>query len=237
MPSVAELLWACVVLYPVVTAALWVAGGAVFRWLEEPAGAEGEPAQWPGVTVLIPAFNEQAVIATSVGAALGVDYPRLEVLVLDDGSLDDTAGAAARAGGGDPRCRVVRDPVNRGKADRLNQRLRLARHELVLVSDADTHMHPQAPKRLVSRMLRSPQNAAVAGGGLTDPSEAHALHRARSCSIISEQRGRRNENSRGRVRQSNELHHEGAATAAGAGPPRNGLPSIARCSLSRRRGS
>jgi poly-beta-1,6-N-acetyl-D-glucosamine synthase len=40
---------------------------------------------WPGVTLLIPAYNEPEVIATTVTAALAADYPELEVLVLDDG--------------------------------------------------------------------------------------------------------------------------------------------------------
>ena len=67
--------------------------------------------------MLIPAYNESAVIAQSVQAALASLYPALEVLVLDDGSTDDTAAAAEAAAGGDPRCVVVRDEVNRGKAD------------------------------------------------------------------------------------------------------------------------
>ena len=58
---------------------------------------------------------------------------------------------------------MIRDPVNRGKADRLNLGFEQARHELVAVTDADTHMHPQALKLLVARMSRSPLLAAVAG--------------------------------------------------------------------------
>ena len=115
------------------------------------------------MTVLIPAFNEQSVIGTSVAAAIASDYPELEVLVLDDGSTDGTEAAALAAIAGDPRCRVIRDPVNRGKADRLNVGFAEARHELVAVTDADTHLHPQALKMLVARMCRSELLAAVAG--------------------------------------------------------------------------
>ncbi|MGH3024525.1 MAG: glycosyltransferase [Gaiellaceae bacterium] len=150
-------------LYPVCTAALWMAGGVLFRVLEEQSSAETPAGGWPGVSVLVPAYNEETVIATCVRAALEADYPELEVLVLDDGSTDDTEAAALAAGGGDPRCRVIRDPVNRGKADRLNAGLRQARYELVAVTDADTHVHPQALKLLVARICRSPLVAAVAG--------------------------------------------------------------------------
>ena len=163
MPTVAELLLAFVALYPVCTAALWMAGGLLFRLLDEPTSAEEPEGGWPGVSVLIPAYNEENVIAISVAAALASDYPELEVLVLDDGSTDDTEAAAREAAGGDRRCRVIRDPVNRGKADRLNLGLAEARHELVSIIDADTHVHPDAMKLLVARMCRSPLIAAVAG--------------------------------------------------------------------------
>jgi len=163
MWTLAELLLAFVALWPVCTAATWVAGGLVFRIFDERHAVEEPAGGWPGVTVLIPAYNEEAVIAISVAAVIAVDYPELEVLVLDDGSTDSTEAAALEASAGDPRCRVIRDPVNRGKADRLNAGMSQARHQLVAVTDADTHIHPQALKLLVARMTRSPLLAAVAG--------------------------------------------------------------------------
>ena len=162
MWTLAELLLAFVALWPVCTAATWVAGGLVFRFLDERHAVEEPAGGWPGVTVLIPAYNEEAVIATSVRAAIAVDYPELEVIVLDDGSTDATETAALEAIAGDPRCRFLRDPVNHGKAHRLNIGMSEARHELVAVTDADTHMHPEALKLLVARMCRSPLLAAVA---------------------------------------------------------------------------
>ena len=165
MQTALELLLAFVALYPVTTAALWIAGGLMFRlWEERPGDPVLEPeGGWPGVSVLIPAYNEEAVIATSVRAALDSDYPQLEVLVLDDGSTDDTEAAAIEAAAGDSRFRVLRDPVNRGKAEQLNVGFARARHGLVIVTDADTHMHPHAIRYLVARMESSPLLAAVAG--------------------------------------------------------------------------
>jgi poly-beta-1,6-N-acetyl-D-glucosamine synthase len=161
---VVALLW-FIVLYPPVTAAFWMAGGLIFRLFDEATDVTRAPrGGWPAVTVLIPAYNEEQVIATCVEAALAVDYSEFEVLVLDDGSTDGTAAYAERAGRGNPRLQVVRDDVNRGKAERLNLGFRRARHELVVTCDADTHMHPLAPKLLVARMLRSPLNVAVAAG-------------------------------------------------------------------------
>jgi biofilm PGA synthesis N-glycosyltransferase PgaC len=163
MQTALEALLIFVALYPVATAALWMAGGLIFKLWEE-RDDEEDPSEWPGVTVLIPAYNEEAVIATSVRAALASEYPRLEVLVLDDGSTDDTEAAALEAAAGDERCRVIRDPVNRGKAERLNAGFSAAAHEHVVVTDADGHLHPHAIRQLVERIDSSPLLAAVAGG-------------------------------------------------------------------------
>ena len=159
----ADVLLAFVGLYPVVTAAVWIAGGLLSRLLDEPETPEVPTGGWPPVTVLIPAYNEREVIGTCVRAVLGCDYPQLRVLVLDDGSQDGTAECAEQAAAGDPRARVVRDRVNRGKAERLNRGFELVGDELVLVTDADTHMHPMAPRRLVAKLSRSPLLGAVAG--------------------------------------------------------------------------
>jgi poly-beta-1,6-N-acetyl-D-glucosamine synthase len=165
MPTALRILLGIVALYPVVTAALWIAGGLIYKLWEERGDEEIEPeGGWPGVTVLIPAYNEEAVIATSVRAALESRYPELEVLVLDDGSTDETEAAALEAGNGDGRLQVLRDEVNRGKAAQLNAGFARAEHELVVVTDADAHLHPLAIRELVLRIMSSPVLAAVAGG-------------------------------------------------------------------------
>src|SRR5688500_14314582 len=109
METVISILLAYIVLFPIMTAGVWVAGGLLFRWKEERPDDEHRPQAWPGVTILIPAFNEEALIGTTVRAALAADYPDLEVLVLDDGSSDETFAVARTAGAGDPRLEVIRD--------------------------------------------------------------------------------------------------------------------------------
>jgi biofilm PGA synthesis N-glycosyltransferase PgaC len=115
------------------------------------------------VTVLIPAYNEEAVIATGVRAALDSDYPEVELIVLDDGSTDRTEANALAAAAGDPRCHVLRDETNRGKAAQLNRGFERARNELVVVTDADSHLHPVAIRHLAALMVSRPMLAAVAG--------------------------------------------------------------------------
>ena len=85
------------------TSAVWIAGGLLFRVLDERNPASVPSDGWPGVTLLIPAHNEEQVIAGCVAAARAVDYPLLEVLVLDDGSSDATVAVATTAAEGDDR--------------------------------------------------------------------------------------------------------------------------------------
>lgn len=146
-----------------VAAGFWVSGGVVFRIFEEVGDPVVPNGGWPGVTILVPAYNEESVIGVNVRAARAVEYPDLEILVLDDGSRDETVSVASAAAEGDERVMVLRDPTNRGKAERLNLGFRRAKNELVVVTDADTHLHPLAIKLLVSRIARSPRIAAVAG--------------------------------------------------------------------------
>jgi biofilm PGA synthesis N-glycosyltransferase PgaC len=162
---IAELLIAYVAFYPLATSALWIAGGIMFAFDDrDRLGADPNPGpDATGVSLLIPAYDEAEVIADAVKAALALDYPNYEVLVLDDGSTDRTSATAEAAGAGDRRLRVVRSRMNLGKADRLNEGLKLARNPLVMVVDADAQVHPAAMRMLVARIERTPKLGAVAG--------------------------------------------------------------------------
>ena len=85
------------------------------------------PAQHPGtfVSVLIPAFNEEAVIERCITRVLSSEEVKLEVIVIDDGSKDRTAEVVERVFGGEGRVRLVR-LENGGKARALNQGLAFA---------------------------------------------------------------------------------------------------------------
>src|SRR5579859_6471888 len=94
------------------------------------------------VTVLIPAYNAGPFLHRAVGSALDQTHPPLEVIVVDDGSTDDTADVAQRLALADPRVRVIRLPENGGPAKARNAGLDLARGEWVAVLDADdAYMH------------------------------------------------------------------------------------------------
>ncbi len=115
----------------------------------------------PEVSVLIPAYNEEAVIAETVSAALSSVYPHLEVIVVDDGSADRTAEIVRSHFGRDPRVRLLMQS-NQGKPSALNHGLSEAAGEIVVSIDADTVVDPEAISRLV-RHFADPRVAAVAG--------------------------------------------------------------------------
>jgi peptidoglycan-N-acetylglucosamine deacetylase len=115
----------------------------------------------PPVSVLIPAYNEEAVIVDTVQAALASRYPKLEVLVVNDGSLDRTAELVERNFGQDDRVRLLMQP-NRGKPSALNHGLAEASGEIVISIDADTIVDRDAIPRLV-RHFADPNVGAVAG--------------------------------------------------------------------------
>lgn len=85
----------------------------------------------PTVTVVIPAYNEEAVISQTVAGARALPGV-IQVIVVDDGSTDKTPEKAAAAG-----AEVIRTGVNRGKGDALKLGVKAAQGEFLLLLDAD----------------------------------------------------------------------------------------------------
>ncbi|HEX7820151.1 MAG TPA: glycosyltransferase [Sphingobium sp.] len=116
----------------------------------------------PGfVSVLIPAFNEEKVIEASVRHVLASKGPRIEVIVIDDGSSDRTSAIVSRAFAIDPRVTLL-TIENGGKARALNRGLRIARGDIVIALDADTQFEPDTIQNL-TRWFADPRIGAVAG--------------------------------------------------------------------------
>ncbi|MEU3918459.1 glycosyltransferase [Streptomyces sp. NPDC029004] len=116
------------------------------------------PAVTRPVSVLVPAYNERECIANTVRSLTASDHP-IEVIVIDDGSTDGTAGIveALRL----PRVRVVRQP-NSGKPAALNRGIRNARYDIVVMMDGDTVFEPSTVRELV-QPFGDPSVGAVAG--------------------------------------------------------------------------
>ncbi|HUZ03982.1 MAG TPA: glycosyltransferase, partial [Acidobacteriaceae bacterium] len=132
-----------------------------FRRRRLPAGAE---TYRPRVAVLIPAYNEEKVIARTIRSVMRSDYQNLRVIVIDDGSTDGTLEAARAAlpeelASG--RLTILTKP-NGGKAEALNFALEKVWEEIYVGIDADTVIAPDAISLLIPNMA-DPTVGAIAG--------------------------------------------------------------------------
>lgn len=97
----------------------------------------------PQISVILPAFNEGAVIADSIRrVASALDDKDYEIVVVDDGSTDDTAAKASQVAAENSRVKFVHYQPNRGKGYALKQGVANAIGELIAFLDADADLHP-----------------------------------------------------------------------------------------------
>jgi cellulose synthase/poly-beta-1,6-N-acetylglucosamine synthase-like glycosyltransferase len=141
----------------------------------------------PAVSVLAPAYNEAATVKDSVRAMLKLHYPNHEVIVINDGSKDDTLAILidefklykssrkpAEAiltkpikgiyESRDPIRLIVIDKVNGGKADSLNAGLNVARTQLVAAVDSDSLLESDALLLSIKPFLEDPERTIACGG-------------------------------------------------------------------------
>jgi spore germination protein YaaH/peptidoglycan/xylan/chitin deacetylase (PgdA/CDA1 family)/GT2 family glycosyltransferase len=123
-----------------------------------------DPTTGPLISVLIPCFNEEKVIESSVRRILASNWARLEILVLDDGSSDHTAEVVRKAFADEPRVTLM-SFENGGKARALNRGLTKARGDVVVALDADT-LFPSDTLAKLARWFGDPKVGAVAGNAL-----------------------------------------------------------------------
>ncbi|MBI1745412.1 MAG: glycosyltransferase family 2 protein [Acidobacteria bacterium] len=114
-------------------------------------------------SVLIPAFNEGKLIDKSIASVLEMEYQNYEVIVIDDGSTDDTYEHAKKWEGdyGKAQVRVLRK-ANGGKARALNCGIAAATGELIFCMDGDSRLAPQT-LRVMARRFQDKSVGAVAG--------------------------------------------------------------------------
>ncbi|HWY51054.1 MAG TPA: glycosyltransferase [Chthoniobacterales bacterium] len=130
-----EFLWA----FMIVATALVVARTLVVIWLAYRFRRLPKHDFTAPISIVVAAYNEGKVIAGTLRSLLSTDYTgELEIIVVDDGSRDETAAEVERVADVDPRVRLLRQE-NRGKARALQRALAAVRHGIVVFVDADTH--------------------------------------------------------------------------------------------------
>ena len=118
-----------------------------------------DPTTYPTLSILVPAYNEEKVIARTIEGLLDTNYPDKEIIVIDDGSKDNTLKIANTY-----KTKVkVLHKENGGKASALNHGIVFAKGEIVAIVDADTIVGRDALKQLVKGFATGKNVAAVAG--------------------------------------------------------------------------
>jgi cellulose synthase/poly-beta-1,6-N-acetylglucosamine synthase-like glycosyltransferase len=179
--------------YNILTLALLVASFGEMSWLvrgRQPGRSGLRPlAQRPSISVVIPAYNEETVVATTAASTLRQEYAPLEVVVVDDGSTDRSferlnaafdlvalpLGSAlpldcatihglyvSRV---NPNLKVVQKD-NGGRADAVNGGIGVARGELVAITDADTILEQDALANALRPFEEHPDDCVAAGGNI-----------------------------------------------------------------------
>ncbi len=114
---------------------------------------------WPSVSILVPAYNEEDTIERTVKSILKSKYKgKLEVLVINDASKDKTVEVASKFL---PKIKILDFKKNRGKAGAMNKALKEVKTEYVAVIDADSTIRPDSVERAIERFYYSPEDEEI----------------------------------------------------------------------------
>src|ERR1700759_4192387 len=109
----------------------------------------------PELSILIPVFNEQATVKSAVDRILGTAYPveAVELVIVDDGSVDGTPAILAALAAGDPRIKVVTHERNGGKGEAVKTAIANAGGTYAAIMDADLEYEPSDIGRMLEPVL------------------------------------------------------------------------------------
>ncbi len=121
-----------------------------------------EAKRFPSMTFLVPAYNEEDSIGRTLKALLNVNYPpgKKQIIVINDGSKDKTKKIVEKFAKTYSEIKLL-DKANSGKADSLNQALKLVNTELFAVTDADSYPEKSALQKMVGYFEEDEKVAAV----------------------------------------------------------------------------
>lgn len=153
--------------YPVVMSFFWVVGG-LYYYLRRERGAppRDQPPQLaepPMASILVPCHNEAGNIGETVQALLAQCYPRFEIIVVNDGSDDDTGARLDVLAAQHPQVRAIHLDRNLGKANALRMGALAARSEYLVCIDGDALLDEYACHWMVWHLCSGPRVGAVTG--------------------------------------------------------------------------
>jgi peptidoglycan-N-acetylglucosamine deacetylase len=152
-------------------------------WNDDGSGA-------PKVSIIVPAYNEEVNVVSSIENLLKTDYPNFEIIFVDDGSKDETFNKVESAFEGNPSVRVLTKP-NGGKASALNFGIQKSAAEFVICIDADTKLLSDAVSKLMMHFgevqYHSGKRVGAVAGNVKVGNTVNLLTRWQSIEYISSQ--------------------------------------------------
>lgn len=128
---------------------------------------QGKEGFYPFISIIVPVYNEGVVLQDSIESLLDINYPNYEIIIVNDGSTDDTASVAEELVGhqkgknGLVKISLINKP-NSGKAKALNAGIQYSEAQFVLCMDGDSQLTPNS-LRMAVRHFIDPAVGAVAG--------------------------------------------------------------------------
>ena len=130
--------------------------------------SEKKARSYPPVSIIVPAYNEGKLLRSTVHSLLNLNYPLFEIVIVDDGSKDNTREIARELVGdyGNAYVKLVEKP-NGGKSTALNAGIQVSKYDFVLCVDGDSQLSPNTLYEAI-RHFDEPRIGAVAGNVKVD---------------------------------------------------------------------
>lgn len=144
---------------------VWMIGAVFFYFRREYGQKRRAPIleEYPLISVLIPAHNEEYAIRSTVNSVLASDYPNFEVIIVDDGSTDETPRILQELAEEHPQVRVFIMEHNMGKPFALRYGAMACNGEIILGLDADVYLDRSAMRWMAAHFVNGPRVGAVTG--------------------------------------------------------------------------
>ena len=152
-----------VFLYPAFMSIVWIIGGLIFYIRRERKRHLPALENYPFISVIVPAHNEEEWIEKTISHLNDIDYPNYEVIAVNDGSTDRTPQILEGLLNKFPWLRVIHLKPNVGKSTALNAGILASKGEFLVTIDADAFLTPEALKWFMWHFMSYPRVGAVTG--------------------------------------------------------------------------
>jgi biofilm PGA synthesis N-glycosyltransferase PgaC len=153
--------------YPFFMSYVWIIGALYyyFKWEREEIKLTQPPKldSYPMVSIIVPCYNEADHIEEIIKQLHYINYPKYEIIAINDGSRDDTAKILKRLMRKSDKLRVVDFIKNQGKATGLNMAAMVSNGEYLVCIDGDSMIEPDSVTWMIRHFLNNPRVGAVTG--------------------------------------------------------------------------